>query len=574
MKKEKEGAVSLKWALFTTVFLCWVMPIVTIITVVGIMLGVNYDKQISSTVKAKTNHAMEQVELRFSSAIDASKAASYDGQIWNYYRSYMANGNEIRLYSDVTAYLAHEYARDANFQAVFLTFLSNPDQDYAYVVSKGANSYQLLNDYQQNVRGKVADIASKMDTGIDFEEIDGQLYMIRNLMDKNFTPYAILTMQCDRESLFQSLQAISSFTDAEIQLDDLTIPLTDEESQMGSGRKTIVTEQSIEVEGHTLTYRSIAAKKTLWNSMPGFRWAVTLLLLLVIPLLLLIVYIFYQHVSHPVEALVNASTHVQAGERGYTITDIPRNKEFRKLVQHFNAMSQELKTQFDSLYLEQQALQESRIKALQSQINPHFLGNTLEIINWEARLAENDKVSAMIEALSTMMDGAIGRDGRAQIPLRQELSYVDAYLYIIKQRIGDRLSVIKEIDESLLDTPIPRLLLQTLAENAVEHDISKGRGSEIIMRIYKDEEKLNIEVEHEGSISPEDKKNIEAFLSTPVGAAAPAGHVGIRNLNQRLQLIYGDRSILSVSEVTPGHVLARAILPFMPSIVNNGEVSK
>ena len=69
-------------------------------------------------------------------------------------------------------------------------------------------------------------------------------------------------------------------------------------------------------------------------------------------------------------------------------------------------MSTELKSQFERLYLEQQSLQEARIKALQSQINPHFPGNTLEIINWEARLAENDKVSAMIEALSTMLDAA------------------------------------------------------------------------------------------------------------------------------------------------------------------------
>ena len=76
--------------------------------------------------------------------------------------------------------------------------------------------------------------------------------------------------------------------------------------------------------------------------------------------------------------------------------------------------------------------------ALQSQINPHFLNNTLEIINWEARLSDNRKVSAMIEALSTMLEATLNRKKRHMVALSEELSYVDAYLYIISQRLGER----------------------------------------------------------------------------------------------------------------------------------------
>ena len=142
-----------------------------------------------------------------------------------------------------------------------------------------------------------------------------------------------------------------------------------------------------------------------------------------------------------------ASKHLQNGERGYTIGEKAESSEFETLFDHFNTMSAELKNQFERSYQEQQALQQARMKALQSQINPHFLNNTLEIINWEARLAENDRVSAMIEALSVMMDGALARDGRSRIPLREELRYVDAYLYIIRERLGERLKVVREIDE-------------------------------------------------------------------------------------------------------------------------------
>ena len=121
------------------------------------------------------------------------------------------------------------------------------------------------------------------------------------------------------------------------------------------------------------------------------------------------------------------------------------------------------------------------MKALQSQINPHFLNNTLEIINWEARMAGDDRVSAMIEALSTMMGAVLDRDGRNQIPLKEELSYVDAYLFIINERLGGGLQVEREIEEEAAKIPVPRLILQPIVENAVEHDITPNRGGKLTL---------------------------------------------------------------------------------------------
>ena len=77
-----------------------------------------------------------------------------------------------------------------------------------------------------------------------------------------------------------------------------------------------------------------------------------------------------------------------------------------------------MKHQFEQAVEEQQALQQAKIKALQSQINPHFLNNTLEVINWEARIAGNDRISEMIEALATMLNATLNRDEQSRIPLR------------------------------------------------------------------------------------------------------------------------------------------------------------
>ena len=570
MKKKKDGIFSLKWGLSVAVALCWLLPIVIVVSMSGFLLKRNYEQHVEHTVEAGTQRAMEQVELRIDSAIEASKAASYEGEIQKSYRAYQQTGNRAMLYRDVKDYLSRAYSRDRNFKGVFLVFLDQPEEDYGYVISKGSSSREMLEHYRDRARDVLLETAGSMDTGIAFRMIDGELYMVRNLMDIDFRPYGVLTMLCDTEILFQSLQTIASLTAARITLDDVAIPVTGLQDLQGD--RKLVTDYTSQVAGHTLVFQAQTVQPNLWGAMPVLRGAVGLVTLLVVPLVLLAVMLFYQHVTKPVAVLVEASSRVEAGERGYQITERPQTQEFRRLTRHFNSMSTELKSQFERLYLEQQSLQEARIKALPSQINPHFLGNTLEIINWEARLAENDKVSAMIEALSTMLDAAIGRDGRSMITLREELTYVDAYLYIIQQRMGDRLSVRKEIDDSLLEQLIPRLILQPLVENAVEHDISRSRGSELIIRVYHEDRTLFIQVEHEGTITEEDRKNIDRLLNPD--NFNQKGQVGIRNLNQRLRLICGDRGRLTIEQIAQGRILASICLPYLPENVQRQEIHK
>ena len=221
-------------------------------------------------------------------------------------------------------------------------------------------------------------------------------------------------------------------------------------------------------------------------------------------------------------------------------------------------MSSEMKEQFERSYLEQQASQRAQIKALQSQINPHFLNNTLEIINWEARMAGNDRVGAMIEALSTMLNAALDRDGRTQIALREELSYMDAYLYIIRERLGESFCVHKQIDESLLSRQVPRLILQPIAENAVEHDLARHGGGNLWLRVYRAGHRLVLEVEHDGSMTEKDRERIADQLE---GEGEISSSVGIRNVSKRLKLIYGKEGALSMDETDHGTILARISFP-------------
>ena len=199
--------------------------------------------------------------------------------------------------------------------------------------------------------------------------------------------------------------------------------------------------------------------------------------------------------------------------------------------------------------------------AIRSKTNPHFLNNTLEVINWEARLAGDDRVSAMIEALSVMLNAALGRDGRSRIPLREELSYVDAYLYIISQRLGERLVISREIDETLLELSVPRLILQPLVENAVEHDLAQRHGGALSVRVYHVGDELVLETEHDGSLSREDQESIREMLVSSVVDTEISGQVGLRNVRQRLELLYGQAGRLSIEQIAPERILAQVRFP-------------
>ena len=552
---------SLRSRLLTAVLLCWVLPALIVMALAGYLLGVSYESAAQQELDTRARNAMEQLEMRMDAVFEASKTVSYDGVVRNSYRLYERDGDSAALYRTVTEYLSQNFTRDERIDAAFLSFWELGEVR-PYAASRGDLGIRAQRQYRETIEADVLERMREIDTGILLLEYDGDLYVARNLLDSRFRPYATVVLLCDREQLFQSLEPVRQISEPSLLLDDRLLV---EGDSLRSVERAPDTGDALRYEGgvagHRFVLTAAIAPLDVWHDVPQIRTAAGFVALLALPLLLVVFYLFRRQVTHPVEILVEANNRLESGERGYTIDAKADSLEFQRLYAHFNTMSAELKNQFERSYLEQQALQQARVKALQLQINPHFLNNTLEIINWEARLADDERVSAMIEALSTMMDGALGRDGRSQIHLREELSYVDAYLYIIRERLGERLEVRKEIDEDVLDTMVPRLILQPLAENAVEHDITPRRGGLLTLRARREGERLVLEVEHDGSMSAEDRAAIEEMLASPVEDTEISGQVGLRNVRQRLTLLYGEKGKLSLSQSGPDRILARVSFP-------------
>lgn len=557
MQKKK---TSLRMGLLTVIVICWLVPLIIVVALAGVLLDNSYQTSAQQEVETSARNALQQVQMQLENAISDSKAVSYDGVVRSAYRSFSQNGDSAALYRSVNDYLLQNFSREEQYKVVFISFWDPSVDADAYLLSSGTTGYELLRQCQSNTP-RILEAMAEADTDIRFLTLDSQLYMARNLPDSSFHPYATVVMLMDCGIVFQSLDSISRISDVRLSLDDCGFVVRDqgiiteyEEAEDAGSRVSY----EVEADGHTFGFTATLIAYDLWAENPWMYWAIAGVALMVIPLLSVTIGLFAHHVTRPIETLAQANLLVQSGQRGYEISQEPPNGEFAKLYDHFNAMSTELNRQFEQAYLEQQASQKAQIKALQSQINPHFLNNTLEIINWEARLADNERVCAMIEALSTMLDAALDRDGRTQIPLGEELGYVDAYLYIIRERLGEGFFVHKQIDGTILDQSVPRLILQPIVENAVEHDITRRRGGSLWVRACCRDGEMILDVEHDGTMTEADRENIRKILAD---TASGGSRVGLKNVSQRLRLLYSDQGSLTVEETEQGTILARVRFP-------------
>ena len=556
---------SLRSKLLIVILLCWVVPVMVIFGLTVLFVGREYRHTAESILEADAEGALQQTKLLFAQAFRASKEVTYDGVILSAYQTYQTNGDIAGLYRTATDYLSQKYSRDETLNGVYIGFWEDLSI-VPYTSARGSVNGRLSTSFPREVRQALLDDMADADTYIRVLSSNDQLYIARNLVTHEFVPFATILMHMNEQQLLSAVGALRHVGDIRLLIDGSL--LVDGNGYryvtadtMPQGEYTFAAETE---DGHKFLLYATPTPFRLWEDVPSLTWVALSVLLAILLLLPIIVVLFRRYVTRPVDMLVDATERIGEGDRGYTIEESPNSKEFAALYVHLNRMSRELKEQFERLYLEQQALQQAQVRALQMQINPHFLNNTLEIINWEARIAGSDRVSDMIEALSVMLDAALDRSGRGTAPLREEIRYADAYLYIIHERLGDGLIVEKQVEDALLDILVPRLILQPIVENAVEHDLTPARGGHLVIRARKADDDLVLEVEHDGHLNEADQQNIQELLAEGI---EPEGqrrrHVGLKNVHQRLRLLYGEKGTLSIENTDGGTILVRVRLPLV-----------
>ena len=561
----KKWHTSLRANVVAVLLLCWALP-----TLLTLYFGSSYildsiDSQARSTLEASVENAVDVTVSRLQSAIAASRMASYDNTIKDAWNAYTENGDTVSLYRAVNGFLNRQYRTDPQFEVALLQFYTEPDRPY-YTLRSGL-TYSRVKRLRNELMPEILALAAQLDTGVAFCQLDGRVYLVRNMVDLRRGSYAVLVLEL-AEDLFSAMRSIVWNQDVTIWLGDTAVPLVGEVQDAGLAAGA----QGYRQEGETalltgtrtgsdltLRYCVRALPLSALEERRKTQRMMVLISLAVIPLLGGVLLFFHHRVNRPIQLLAQGSKEIEHGKFGVQLDAGQfRSREMAYLCESFNSMSRQLQDQFDRIYREELALRDARIMALQSQINPHFLNNTLEIINWEARLAGDVKVCNMLEALSTILTAAMDRDKRATVHLSEELMYVDSYLYIIRERLGKRLAVEKDIAPDTLDCQVPRLILQPILENAVDHGIGPTQKGTIAIRARRTPELLELSVENDGVATGADLARIEELLGDdPVPAGTGHTSLGIRNVNQRLKVLYGPGSGLSYKLDKNGRMICK-----------------
>lgn len=538
-------------------------------------------KQVEQTVMTSVEKAVQIMRIQLKSCETASKNASYMAVIPQSYADYLRDEDNDKLRAELESFLMQQYQFNDNFRTANIVVLDCPEEKYYVLNHSSGGSYRNIEFFYNEAKDHILEVAKSLDTGTTLVGMDGRIYMVRNLVNSKFKPYAVLTLELNSTSLMESYLGIWGCQDAAVYWNGellmsgareakpflpqrIADQLKEQDSiyVRGSRWENSQAYRKVNLYGGTLVIVVNINKSVTHAGVSTLEYLFLILIVFMIPLVVQMMRFFYKKVTLPLRQLITVANSVREGNLGVQVDNEEDNEEFYQMKDSFNHMSSQLKNQFERIYLEEIALRDARIMALQSQINPHFLNNTLEIINWEARLNGNYKVSSMIEALSTMLGETMNRKEQQFHSIAEEMAYADAYLFIISQRFGTKFQCTKQIDERLLNVQVPRLIIQPIVENAVEHGMDITRQGKLEIRLYeRSDGYLCIEVEDNGYLTKEDQDKIDRLLSPDAELSSEKRvSLGIRNVDQRVRMIYGSDCGLFITGSRVKHTISTILL--------------
>ncbi|MEA3337206.1 MAG: sensor histidine kinase [Chloroflexota bacterium] len=246
--------------------------------------------------------------------------------------------------------------------------------------------------------------------------------------------------------------------------------------------------------------------------------------------------------------------------------------EITELGMSFNIMIGRIRELLDAKVKEQENLKKSELRALQAQINPHFLYNTLDTIIWMAEARKTEEVVEIVGALSSFFRISLSK-GEDWIPLRDEIQHVQSYLIIQKMRYRDILDYSIEVDPGILDCTVLKLMLQPLVENALYHGIKNRRaGGRIVVRGRRlDGDQIRLEVADDGAGFTSYK--LTRVLEEIEGDGETDGQresgFGLGNVNRRVKLYYGRQYGVSIDSEYGVGTRAAILIPARTAAAEN-----
>lgn len=595
MLKPKQP-ISLNRKIISFMILCWLIPLVIFFASMTVFYQQLIVEKTEGLMEEELKNISSFASIRIGDAITLAQRPSYEKtweKSWNKYEA--GNLSATEYLQEVNASLKGKFYMDERFN-MYAFYRYGEDRAECFSSRTGIS----FKSYMEEIEPGLQDIFELDTSYVYVRVVNGRVFIVRNLYTTtDYKRYGTLVVEMNGEKIFQDVAAdirknmvicigdnqdVMDFAGIE-EGDEREILLSDLRKKYdGVSNGKISKMENHDYNGYLYQEKQdnyhmgimvFATKSELYASLYKFYTVVAVILVLFVPLLGYGIYFLRQHIQTPVERMMNAYKRMEEGEIGAVVGggNMP-NLEFQYMMERFDSMSAQVKYLFDCVYDEKLARKDAQIQALQAQINPHFLNNTLEMMNWQARMSGDVVVSKMIESLGTVLDYRMNRANVKSIQFVEELQCIDAYFYIMSMRFGQRLSIEREIDEELLYVKVPPLMLQPLVENAIVHGVETIKNGVIRLKVFHDEEKIYFEVRNTAKkMSEKDMARIQAILdgdeSQLPKTTGRHTSIGIRNVNQRIRLVYGEEYGLTITQNDDLETISTITIPY-----NAGEEEK
>ena len=280
-----------------------------------------------------------------------------------------------------------------------------------------------------------------------------------------------------------------------------------------------------------VSYVDELVTSSLWENF----WLLALAAVAVLLAALVSSIVISRALSRPLKGLSRAMRQFEKNADTFTYAPVGGAREVQELSESFGHMVVKIQHLMETVRREEINLRKTELKALQAQINPHFLYNTLDSIAWMCEQGRNDEAVQMVNALAQLFRISISR-GHELIPIRSELRHAESYLKIQKHRYKNQFSYRFDVDESCLDFLCNKITLQPIIENAIYHGINGlVDEGEIVITLRADGSDVVFTVADNGVGMEEEQ--IQAILRKE---RSDHTGIGIKNVNDRLKIYFGE----------------------------------
>ena len=353
----------------------------------------------------------------------------------------------------------------------------------------------------------------------------------------------------DKKMLGKDMKEIPSWTAI------ISSPLEDHKAVVLDGSKKFVLIEEIPKTSWRMV--SVLDNSYILYEIREFHSKVWIISITMMFIMAFSIWIVSKHLSSSVKKIVNTMREVGHGELSVTVNMNSEGKnEITIIAEQFNKMMKKINEQVEEIKISGKKEKDAEIRALENQINPHFIYNTLDSINWLAIENDQDEISEMLSQFALILRYQINKSNE-MVSIKEEINYLDKYLYLQKVRFMDNFEYAIDCEESIYEYQIHKMIFQPFIENAIIHgyaDIHHG-GFLQIQITSTDSENIQFMIRDNGNGMSKQRVE-EVFYSNGSNAS-----IGVSNVMTRLELYYGNKYHLNVESQEGKGTVIKIVIP-------------